>query len=66
MNTDPVRLTREELYEQVWSEPMSRLAERYGPSDEPRKDLGYRRGVAAQPGWGPVATVVFDPNIDDE
>jgi hypothetical protein len=28
-----VQLTREELYEQVWSTPMQRLAERYGVSD---------------------------------
>ncbi len=33
MNSDGVRLTREELYEQVWSEPMSKLAQRYGLSD---------------------------------
>jgi len=28
-----VELTREELYEQVWTVPMQRLAERYGISD---------------------------------
>lgn len=33
MNSDAVRLTREELYEQVWSEPISKLAQRYGLSD---------------------------------
>jgi hypothetical protein len=33
MSTEPVRLTREELYEQVWSEPMAKLAQRYDLSD---------------------------------
>lgn len=33
MSTKSIRLTREELYEQVWSEPMSKLAQRYGLSD---------------------------------
>jgi hypothetical protein len=33
MNRDSVRCSREELYEQVWSEPMTRLAARYGLSD---------------------------------
>ncbi len=33
MEAESVRLTREEFYEQVWSEPMSKLAQRYGLSD---------------------------------
>jgi hypothetical protein len=28
-----VKLTRKEMYKQVWSEPMTKLAERYGLSD---------------------------------
>jgi hypothetical protein len=33
MPADMVRVTREELYEQVWSEPMQTLAKKYGLSD---------------------------------
>lgn len=33
MAGDAVRVTREELYEQVWSEPMQKLAKKYGLSD---------------------------------
>src|SRR4051812_40394048 len=33
MPADAVRVTREELYEKVWSEPMQRLAKQYGLSD---------------------------------
>lgn len=31
--TEKIRLTRKELYEQVWSEPMTKLSKRYGLSD---------------------------------
>jgi hypothetical protein len=33
MSGGSVKLTRRELYKQVWSEPMTKLAERYGLSD---------------------------------
>ena len=33
MLAEAVRVTREELYEQVWSEPMQKLAKKYGISD---------------------------------
>jgi hypothetical protein len=33
MATEPTRLTREELYEQVWSEPLVQLAKKFGISD---------------------------------
>ena len=33
VTTDAVTLTREELYELVWSEPMWTLAQRFGLSD---------------------------------
>lgn len=33
METDTIRLTRDALYDQVWSEPMSTLAPKYGLSD---------------------------------
>src|SRR5690606_38213091 len=29
---EPVKITRKELFEQVWAEPVSRVAERYGLS----------------------------------
>lgn len=33
MSRGTVRLTREELHEQAWSEPMQRFAKKYGISD---------------------------------
>ena len=33
MSNDTVHCSREELYEQVWSEPMVALAQKYGISD---------------------------------
>ena len=33
MTTEPVRLSRAELYEEVWREPMVRVAAHYGLSD---------------------------------
>ena len=33
MTSDPISLTRHELYEQVWSEPMSLLSRKFGLSD---------------------------------
>ena len=33
IEAEPTELRREDLYEQVWSEPMVRLANRYGISD---------------------------------
>jgi hypothetical protein len=33
MSNNMIRLTRKELYEQVWSEPMIKLSKRYGLSD---------------------------------
>ena len=52
MGIDPVKLTRRQLYEVVWSEPVSKLARKYGLSDVglakickkhniPRPGLGY-------------------------
>src|SRR5690242_15428643 len=54
MDNDAVRLTREEIYQQVWAEPMVSLAKKYGLSDVglakicikqriPRPGLGYWR-----------------------
>lgn len=33
MSNNTIRLTREQLYEQVWSEPMTKLAKSYSLSD---------------------------------
>lgn len=30
---EKIQITRKELYEQVWAEPMTRLAKKYGVSD---------------------------------
>jgi len=30
---EKIRITRKDLYEQVWSEPMVKLAKKYGVSD---------------------------------
>jgi hypothetical protein len=49
--TEPVRLTREELYEQVWSEPMSTLAPKYGISDVGLAKICRRMRIPA-PGRG--------------
>lgn len=49
--SDSTRLTREELYELVWSEPMSRLAPKYGLSDVGLKKTCKRMRVPT-PGLG--------------
>jgi len=61
---EKIRITRKELYEQVWAEPMTRLAKKYGVSDVglrkrclklniPVPSIGYWQkkefGKAAQP-----------------
>lgn len=54
VENEPIHLTREGLYEQVWAEPMMSLAKKYGLSDVglakicikqriPRPGLGYWR-----------------------
>ncbi|NOZ11735.1 MAG: hypothetical protein GXP09_11935 [Gammaproteobacteria bacterium] len=63
MTYETIQVSREELYDQVWSEPMTKLAERYGLSDVglakicrrlnvPRPGRGYwakkRRGRAGR------------------
>lgn len=66
----PTQLTRQELYELVWSEPMRTLAKRYGISDVglakacrrhriPRPHRGYwqqkEHGKPGTPGGAPAA-----------
>ena len=49
-------LTREELYAQVWAEPMTRLAQRYGLSDRGLAKICTRMGIPV-PGRGYWARV---------
>jgi hypothetical protein len=49
-------LTREELYAQVWAEPMTRLAQRYGMSDRGLAKVCTRMGIPV-PGRGYWARV---------
>ena len=44
-------LTREELYAQVWAEPMTKLAQRYGLSDRGLAKICTRTGIPV-PGRG--------------
>jgi len=53
---DTVELTREELYAQVWAEPMSKLAQRYGLSDRGLAKICTRMGIPV-PGRGYWARV---------
>ena len=50
MPTNYITLSRQELYDRVWSEPMTSLAKNFGISDVP---LAKRRttGETAQPSW---------------
>lgn len=41
-------LTREELYAQVWAEPMTKLAQRYGLSDRGLAKICTRMGIPVQ------------------
>ena len=49
-------LTREELYAQVWAEPMTKLAQRYGLSDRGLAKICTRTGIPV-PGRGYWARV---------
>ena len=45
-------LTREELYALVWTEPIQKLARRYGMSDRGLGKLCEREGIPVPPrGW---------------
>jgi len=47
----PIELTREELYAQVWADPMTKVAERYGLSDRGLAKICERMGIPV-PGRG--------------
>lgn len=42
---DPISLTREQIYELVWAEPVSRLARRYGLTDYKWRQLCVRMSI---------------------
>ena len=42
MASDPITLTRKELYEKVWSQPVHKLAKEYGISDVGLKKICER------------------------
>jgi len=46
---EPTALNREQLYELVWSEPVARVAERYGLSGAGLRKLCLRNGVPVPP-----------------
>jgi len=48
---DTTKLLREELYEQVWAEPMTKLAQQYGLSDRGLSKICERMGIPV-PGRG--------------
>ncbi|MGD8258816.1 MAG: hypothetical protein PVG70_19685 [Desulfobacterales bacterium] len=49
MNNKSITVNRNELYEQVWSEPVSRLAPKYGISDVGLKKICKKLNVPAPP-----------------
>jgi len=52
MKQEPLTLTRERLYEEVWSEPVQRVATRYGLSGTTLKKICVQLGVPVPPrGW---------------
>jgi hypothetical protein len=54
---EPTSLNREQLYELVWSEPVARVAERYGLSGTGLRKLCLRNGIPVPPRghWAKVA-----------
>ena len=55
-NNERVELTREELFAQVWAEPMTKVARRYGLSDRGLAKICDRMGIPV-PGRGYWAKV---------
>jgi hypothetical protein len=59
---DPIRLTREELYDRVWSEPVSALAKRFGLSDVGLKKICKRHDIPT-PGLGYWAKLAHGKHV---
>jgi hypothetical protein len=49
MKKETITVNRNELYEQVWSEPVSRLAPKYGISDVGLKKICKKLNVPTPP-----------------
>ncbi len=77
METKTITLSRKELYEQVWAEPVIKLAARYGLSDVglakickkhkiPRPSLGYwaKKQFGYLPRQTPLPEKNYDPVIE--
>ncbi len=65
MNSEKVTFKRDELYEQVWSEPMKHLAVRYGISDVGLKKICKHMGIPT-PERGRWAKLAFGHNVPKE
>ncbi len=57
MTQEPHTLTREELYDLIWAEPVARVAKRYGLSGAGLRKLCLRQGIPVPPRghWAKVA-----------
>src|SRR4029450_4509887 len=62
MTSRPIRLTRKELYDKVWSQPVHTLAKEYGISDVGLKKICKRRDIPT-PGLGYWAKVAHGKTV---
>ena len=62
MTLHPIKLTRKELYEKVWSQPVHTLAKEYGISDVGLKKICKRRDIPT-PGLGYWAKVAHGKTV---
>ena len=62
MASHPVTLTRKELYDKVWSQPVQTLAKEYGISDVGLKKICKRRDIPT-PGLGYWAKVAHGKTV---
>ncbi|PAY17436.1 hypothetical protein CKO51_21200 [Rhodopirellula sp. SM50] len=66
MSDSPILISRKELYDLVWSEPMTKLATRYGMSDVGIKNLCRKHSVPTPPDghWASIAHGKKSPKAD--
>ena len=62
MASHPITLTRKELYDKVWSQPVQTLAKEYGISDVGLKKICKRRDIPT-PGLGYWAKVAHGKTV---
>ena len=61
MNDDRTQITRKELYKQVWAEPMSKLARKYGLSDVGLAKICKKHNIPRPPrGYWAVKAAGYD------